>query len=251
MPWLRRARRAFSFKGHAPRNAARLRSSLAAGLVLILVSPFLSVVPATAAELVPVVIDLAKVRSAPVDGTAGANESVNFDFTITCSSTQSDCVNLVLTDSFPAPLVFDSVNVDPSYTISAAPNGFTLTFTNPLDEGGVGLVAGETVSFQAIGHVAGNVDASFNGVQVTNTAFATVDNPDSNNQASDVVGIVAPLSITSTISKSVSPSTVTGFPGQPVAFQLGATNSSNTSVDTLVIQDPAEALLPTNAYEYL
>ena len=234
------------------RGVGRIRSSVAAGVAVILVSPFLSVVPAAyAAELVPVVIDLAKVTSAPIDGTALANETVSFDFTITCSSTQSDCVNLTLTDSFPEPLVFDSVNPNANFTFAPAPNGFELTFTNPLDEGGFGLVAGDTVMFQAIGHVDGNVDASFDGVEVTNTAFATVDNPDSSTQASDVVSIVAPLVIQSTITKTVSPSTITGFQGVPVDFILGASNTSNTAVDTLEISDPADSALPTNAYEYL
>lgn len=228
----------------------RARALVAAGVALILVSPFLTVVPAYAA-LVPVVIDLSKTTSAPVDGVAGANESVTFDFTITCSSTQSDCVNLVLTDSFPDPLIFDSVNTNSNYTIAAAPNGFALTFTNPLDEGGVGLVAGESVSFQAIGHVVGDVDASFDGATVVNTAYATVDNPDSNNQSSSSVVIEAPLVVSSTISKSVTPNSLVGFPGVAVAFTLGATNTSNATVDTLQISDPAEAVLPTNAYQYL
>ena len=248
---LRRAARMSPKSGGVFEATKRARALVAAGVALILVSPFLSVVPAMAAELVPVVIDLSKTTSAPLDGTAGANESVTFDFTITCSSTQSDCVNLTLTDSFPAPLVFDSVNTNANYTIGSAANGFTLTFTNALDEGGVGLVAGETVSFQAIGHVAGDVDASFNGTTVTNTAYAAVDNPDSNNQSSAPVGIVAPLVVSSTIAKTVTPNTLVGFENKPVAFNLSATNTSNAVVDTLTISDPAEAALPTNAYDYL
>ena len=248
---LRRAVRTSPKSGGVFEATKRARALVAAGVALILVSPFFAVVPAMADDLVPVVIDLAKTTSAPIDGTAGANESVNFDFTITCSSTQSDCVNLTLTDSFPAPLVFDSVNTNSSYTIGTAANGFTLTFTNPLDEGGVGLVAGESVSFQAIGHVVGNVDASFDGTTVTNTAYATVDNPDSNNQASAPVGIIAPLVVSSTISKTVTPNAIVGFTDAPVAFNLSATNTSNAVVDTLIISDPAEAALPTNAYDYL
>jgi len=248
---LRRAARTSPKSGGVFEATKRARALVAAGVALILVSPFFSVVPAMAAELVPVVIDLAKTTSAPVDGTAGANESVTFDFTITCSSTQSDCVNLTLTDSFPAPLVFDSVNTNANYTIGTAANGFTLTFTNALDEGGVGLVAGETVSFQAIGHVVADVDASYDGTTVINTAYATVDNPDSNNQSSAPVGIVAPLVVSSTISKTVTPNTLVGFQDVPVNFALSATNTSNATVDTLEISDPAQASLPTNAYDYL
>ena len=252
MPFLRRRTRSTSRSGGVFEATRRARALVAAGVALILVSPFISVVPgAAAADLVPVVIDLSKTTSAPTDGTAVANESVYYDFTITCSSTQSDCVNLVLTDSFPEPIVFDSVNTNSNYTIGAAPNGFTLTFTNPLDEGGVGLVAGETVSFQAIGHVRGDVDASFDGQTVINTAYATVDNPDSNNESSAPVQIIAPLVVSSTISKTVTPNTLTGFEGLRVDFALSATNTSNATVDVLRISDPAEAALPTNAYEYL
>jgi hypothetical protein len=229
----------------------RARATVAAGVALILVSPFLSVVPAQAATLVPVVVDLSKTTSAPVVGTAVAGETVTFDYTVTCSSTQTDCVNLTLTDSFPAPLVFDSVNTNSNYSIASTTNGFVLNFTNPLDEGGVGLVAGETVSFQAIGHVASDVDAVYDGVTVVNTVYATVDNPDSNVEASAPVGIIAPLVVASSITKSVSPSTLTGFVGTPVTFTLTATNTTNSTVDVMTVSDPAEAALPTNAYEYL
>jgi hypothetical protein len=227
---------------------------IAAALAFVLVAPFVSAVPAVlAADLLPVVIDLSKTTEAPIGGAAAAAaDGVQFEFTITCVSNLADCVNLTLTDSFPEPLIFGAVTPNVDFTVSAAPNGFTVTFTQPLDEGGVGLVAGQTVVFSASGSVDPTVDASFDGVTVTNTAYAVVDNPDSNNQDSSNVLIEAPLVIQSTVSKTVTPSTLKAYPATPVAFVLGAQNTSNTSVDTLTIQDPIDPIgTPSTAFSYL
>lgn len=229
---------------------ARLRAAVAVGVAAALLSPLFVAVPsASAAELVPVVIDLSKTVDVSTPSPRSAGDNVTYNFTITCSSTQTDCVNLQLTDSFPAPLTFSSVAPNPKYVVSAAPNGFVLTFQSALDEGGIGLVAGETVSFTASGVVPTDVDASYDGDTITNTAFATVDNPDSNNQDSADVVIESPFVPSVTVGKTVTPESVKAFPGQAVNFALSATNSSNAGVTALVIQDPAS--FPSNAYDYV
>jgi large repetitive protein len=248
---LRRTRSARASRGVvlAPR---RSRAAIAGGVALILISPLISVISsAGAADLVPVVIDLAKVVNTTLHpgATYGAGDVVTYDLTVTCSSTQTDCVNMVLTDSLPAPIEFTNVTTNAKYTIGAASNGFELTFTSPLDEGGVGLVAGDTVSFQVKGKVADDVDASFDGQLVTNTAYVTVDNPDSNVDDSADITIYAPAVISSAVTKTVTPSTRKAFAGQTFDFTVTATNTSNRGVDTLIIQDPGT--VPSNAFDYL
>lgn len=236
-----------------PRFARALSwRAIAASVVsaVLVVTPVAGLPLALAADpLEPVLIELSK-EAVPVPPDAAIpGETVSYSFTVTCSSTQTDCVNMVLTDSFPEPLEFVSVSASTNFTIGAAPNGFALTFTNALDEGGVGLVAGESVSFTATAIVPTDADAAFDGTTVTNTAFVTVDNPDSNvSDAADTL-LDIPLTVGSTIAKAVSPSSVAGLPGTEVAFELSATNASNTSADSLVIQDPAT--LPSNAWDYL
>jgi large repetitive protein len=251
----RRSTRETRLRGGVMLEPRRSRSMIAAGVALVLLSPLVSAMPsATAADLVPVVIDLAKVVNTAEHpaATYGAGDVVTYDYTVTCSSTQSDCVNLVLTDPMPEPLEYTQVTTnDAKYSIALTPdnNGFVLTFVGGLDEGGVGLVAGETVTFQAKAKVKDDVDASFDGQTVTNTITATVDNPDSGNEASADITIYAPAVISSSIDKTVTPSTTKAFPGTAVDFSITATNTSNRDIDTLVVQDPAT--LPSNAFDYL
>jgi large repetitive protein len=228
----------------------RSRTMVAAGVSLILLSPIISVVPsAVAADLVPVVIDLAKVVNTTDHpaATYGAGDVVTYDLTVTCSSTQTDCVDMVLTDSLPDPLVFTNVTTNSKYSIGPATNGFELTFTTPLDEGGVGLVAGDTVTFQVKAKVADDVDAAFDGQVVTNTAYVTVSNPDSDVDDSADITIYAPAIISSSVTKTVTPSTRKAFAGQTFDFVTTATNTSNRGVDTLIIQDPGT--VPSNAFD--
>ena len=58
-----------------------------------------------------------------------------------------------------------------------------------------------------------------------------------------------PLDLESTISKTVTPNSVVGLPNTVVNFDLSATNTSNTAVDKLIIEDPAESA--SNAFDYL
>lgn len=239
------------FTADASGAQPRSRGAIAVAVALTLLSPLFVAMPsASAADLVPVVIDLSKTVDVSTPSPRSAGNNVSYSFTVTCSSTQTDCVNLKLTDSFPAPLTFVSVAPNPSkYDIGTAPNGFVLTFKSVLDEGGIGLVAGETVSFTATGQVPTNVDASYDGTTVTNTAYATVDNPDSNNQDSADIVINSPFVPGITVTKNVTPESVKNFTGEVVNFGLSAQNTSNSAVSQIVIQDPAA--FPTNAYDYV
>lgn len=228
-----------------------VRSVIAAALSMLMVVPVTGLPSAFAADLEPVLIELSKeVVLDPAGHALIPGEQVNYSITATCSSTVTDCINMKVTDSFPEPLVFNQVTTASSdYTVGTAPNGFVINFSQVLDEGGVGLKGGESITFMATATVPSNVDAKFDGDTITNTAFATVDNPDSNVDSSADVTLDIPVVIASTIDKTVSPTNVPGLPGTPVTFTLAATNSSNTAIDSLTVQDPS--VLPTNAFNYL
>jgi len=228
-----------------------VRSVIAAALSMLMVVPVTGLPSAYAADLEPVLIELSKEAVlTPADHALIPGEQVNYSITATCSSTVTDCINMKVTDSFPEPLVFNQVTTASSdYTVGTAPNGFVINFSQVLDEGGVGLQGGESITFMATATVPSNVDAKFDGDTITNTAFATVDNPDSNVNSSADVTLAIPTVIASTIDKTVTPANVPGLPGTPVTFTLAASNSSNTAISSLTVQDPS--VLPTNAFDYL
>ena len=227
-------------KGHA---------AVATAVAVALIVPTSGVVAAAADDLVFALIEVSKTATpAPPDALI-PGEQVTFDIEVSCSSTQTDCISMKVTDAMPAPLTLVSVSPSTRYTVATTGNSFVATFTTPLDEGGVGLPAGELVTLQVIAAVPSNVDASYDGQTVTNTAYVTVDNPDSNVQDTADVLLDIPLDLESTITKTVTPPSVVGLPNTVVNFDLSATNTSNAAVDKLIVEDPAEPA--SNAFDYL
>jgi len=235
----------------APRSGGRkwwqwgkAHAVVATAVAVALVVPTSGAMSASADDLVFALIEVAKTATPAAPDALIPGEQVTFDIEVSCSSTQTDCISMKVTDALPPPLTLVSVSsspVVPGYTVVTTGNSFVATFNKPLAEGGIGLPAGELVKIQVVAAVPANVDASYNGATVTNTAFVTVDNPESNVQDSADVLLSVPLDLKSTISKSVTPATVVGTPNTVVNFDLTATNTSNTGVDTLVVEDPAGA----------
>jgi hypothetical protein len=226
-------------------------AALATLLATTLIMPLVPAQQADAAEpLVFALIEIAKdADPAATTRALTPGENVEFNIDVSCSSTQTDCVSMKLQDAMPEPLELISVSNSPYYTQSITGNAFELTFTTPLDEGGIGLQSGELVTVTVTARVPLDADAAFNGQTLTNTAYVTVDNPDSNVQDDAQVLLEVPLDLASTITKTITPAAVTGFPGTPINFDLVGANSSNSAVDTLMIQDPAEPA--SNAFDYL
>ncbi|MGV8970097.1 MAG: DUF5979 domain-containing protein [Microbacteriaceae bacterium] len=224
---------------------------LASLLTATLIFPLVPAQQADAAEpLVFALIEIAK-DADPAAATRAVlpGENVQFDIEVSCSSTQTDCVGMKMQDAMPAPLELVTVSNSLDYTQVVTGNAFELTFRQPLDIGGIGLKSGELISVTVTARVPLNANASFDGQTITNTAFITVDNPDSNVQDDAQVLLDIPLALSSTITKTVTPSAVVGFVGTPVNFNLSGSNSSNSVVDTLTIQDPANPA--SNAFDYL
>jgi uncharacterized repeat protein (TIGR01451 family) len=118
----------------------RAHAVVAATLSAILIFPVLGVQAAAAADpLVFALIEVSKTATPAAPTALIPGENVTFDIEVSCSSTQTDCVNMKLTDAMPAPLALVAVSASPAYTSQITGNQFVLTFTNPLDVGGIGL----------------------------------------------------------------------------------------------------------------
>ena len=184
-------------------------AAIATAVAVSLLVPTTGALPAAADDLVFALIEVSKTASPAAPDALIPGEQVTFDIEVSCSSTQTDCISMAVTDAMPAPLTLVSVSPSTRYTVVTTGNSFVATFTTPLDEGGVGLPAGELVTMQVIAAVPLDADASYNGQTVTNTAYVTVDNPESNVQDSADVLLEIPLDLQSTIVKTVTPTTVT------------------------------------------
>ncbi|MFF2272916.1 DUF5979 domain-containing protein [Agromyces sp. NPDC058136] len=179
-----------------------------------------------------------------------------FSYTIelTCNSNLVDtCVNAELTDTLPAPLVFDPTVNPPVVVIgggtsSVAVDGTNLTvdFTS-TGSAGTGQPAGSKATVTVFVTVPQDISADVNDQDIVNTVNATGDNA-LPKDASSTITIEVPEILDSTVSKSVDDHQddtapgVPALPGQPVDYTIGGGNASNRSVDEIVVQDPADGV---------
>lgn len=234
---------------------SRLFSSIAVVALVTLFAPFIAFQPALAAEGdpdEPVLIQFEKEAIPDAPTAVGPGQTVTYQFTINCSSLETDCLDLTLADTVPAPLVLQSVTMatqDPPIDIQISGNDFTVEVTDDLGGGLTGMQAGTGVQLNATATVPADLSADFDGVLLDNTAVVTVTNredltldPPRPNlvESSAQVLLAVPRVLGSDTTKTVTPETTPAVLGRSVAFALGATNTSNGSVDELVIQEPAD-----------
>lgn len=206
--------------------------------------------------LAPVLVQFAKTLTADTVVPAVPNAQVGYSIGVNCSDLETDCINLHIDDTVPAPLVLQSVTMAgnggaaagaPTSQIVITGNSFTATFTTDLGGGNRGLTAGASAEFTVVATVPAGVSADYDGQTVVNTAFARLDNLNSDKQASASIPLSIPTTLASTIDKTISPSTVSAVQGTAVTINLDAHNTSNRAVDSLVVQDPAN---PATVFDY-
>lgn len=237
------------------RRRGRLLPSIAVVAIVTLFAPFIAFQSATAAEGdpdEPVLVQFSKVAIPPAALAAVEPAgTVTYQFTINCSSLETDCLDLTLTDVVPAPLVLQSVSTAqsiPPIQTQITGNAFTVRIIDDLGGGLVGLQAGTGIQINATATVPADLSADFDGAILPNTATVTVSNREDLNldprrpstiESSAEVRLAVDRTLASQVTKTITPESETAIEGTPVAMSLGATNSSNGSVDSLVIQEPA------------
>lgn len=239
---------------------------LRAGAAIAVLALAISLAAAPTAVAAPVIAD-----PAPADVTAVASlskeasvaevapgETFTYTLTVGCSSiTDLGCKDAVLTDVVPAPFeVVDAVvgaGVNTALEPAISGNTVTVTWVTDLD-GAAGSAVGILDATTGVVEITARLpeDASYdaNGTEVFNEAYIEgsnfVDVP-----ASAGVTPVIPLDLETTPTKSLSPASAIALPGTPVTASLGGGNDSNATVDTLVIQDPADETATPNPFEML
>ncbi len=219
-----------------------------------LLAPFAVLQGAVAAEGdpdEPVLVQFEK-DAIPANPTAVVpGGTVTYQFTINCSSLETDCLDLTLEDVVPEPLELQTVTTAqsiPPIDVDITGNSFSVRIIDDLGGGNVGLQAGTGIQLNATATVPADLSADWNGVVVDNTATVTVSNREdltldpprpSTLESSAQVVFAVTRTLASQVTKSVTPEEATAVLGTSVAVALTATNTSNGSVDALTIQEPS------------
>lgn len=194
-------------------------------------------------------------KTAVEAGPFGPGDTVTYQITVNCSSVNDPgCLNTVLSDDLPEPLLFNpaienpvSVQINPpagqpagdyDLEVDAAGNSFTLTPGLDLAADPIVWPAGYSMTVTVNAIVDPAIDGTWDGATVTNTATAVADNAPATPATADVV-LAVDTTLESSIDKTVAPtSTLPAVPGQVVDWRVTPGNASNQNVDTIVIQDP-------------
>lgn len=191
---------------------------------------------------------------APDESPYRPGDQFSYTIELTCNSNLVDtCVNAVLSDTLPAPLVFDpsveppvEVNGGGASTVSVDGSDFTVAFETD-GSAGTGQPSGQKATITVFVQIPSDISADYNDAAIVNTATATADNalPVDDDAA---ITIEVPEVLDSTVTKSVDDHQPDGTPGvpalpdQPVDYTIGGGNASNRSVDEIVVQDPADGV---------
>ena len=203
----------------------------------------LPVVAAAADDAEPAYVTLVTSATPAPPTSVGPGGTITFTYTINCSSDVAGCVDLQVSNELPDPLTLENVSMSSSSaqgSFTTTADSFVLTFTNDLGGGQVGLPDGFSVEFLATARVPGDVSADFDGDVLVNEAFATLAYSASNTSDSAEVLLEVPTVLASTAAHAVTPTTVDAVSGREVVYRLEGVNTSNTAVDELLLQFPAD-----------
>ncbi|MFC7876885.1 DUF5979 domain-containing protein [Isoptericola sp. NPDC057391] len=201
-----------------------------------------AVIPATTASAASWGIQKVVTSEGPYE----PGQQVQFAIQISCSDPNAQpCTNSVMTDELPEGLILVDASVstgDGDLVVDTDTN--TVTYSDDTAPNGSQAVI--TVTAQ----VDPDLPYSANGVPITNTATVDGDNTDPASADATVTPVVD-LELGSETTKSIEPEGALAAPGTAATMTIGATNTSNDPVDTLVIQDPVDPTADPNPFTYL
>lgn len=242
------------------RLRSRRRGGLVAALAILLALPLvlIGIAPASAAD--QGVLTVRKDVTGHVGDVPTYTPGQTFSYTVRIGCSNLDgagCTNAQLTDVLPDPLELDPSVPDPvqvsgvvSSTTDTSDGNVAVRFTEPLDHGDVGIQGGNEATVTIFVRVPADATPAQAG-RIVNTADVTQSNGDPRSDSAAVVVEVDDV-LASTVTKAVDShgaNPVPAVPGQPVDWTITGRNTSNRTVDALVLQDPADS--GTDSFQYL
>ena len=184
--------------------------------------------------LAPVIADLGITKTTTSDD---ASPGASVAYTITLTNNGPDAAaNVVVTDTLPANLLFQSINVPAGFnctTPAAGANG-TITCTT------ASMASGTTAVFTLVVQLTGNAVGPIN-----NTVGATSDTDDNNggNDTGSASPVAVPSNGTADLSVVKSTQTTTAAPGDTVTYTISVTNNGPHPASDIIVNDALPASL--------
>jgi large repetitive protein len=184
--------------------------------------------------IIPVVADLGITKTTQSDG-AAAGASVAYTITLTNNGPDA-ATNVVMSDTLPSELLFQSINVPAGFTCTTPAVGSTGTITCNAAT----LANGATATFTLIVQLTATAVGPIN-----NTATATSDTDDNNggNDSSGASPVAVGSNSTADLVASKSSATTTAAPGDTVTYTIAVTNNGPNPANDVIVNDELPASL--------
>ncbi|MFE5338754.1 DUF5979 domain-containing protein [Isoptericola sp. NPDC056578] len=204
-----------------------------------------AVIPATTASAATWSIS----KEATTPGPYSPGQQVTYEVQISCSDPSTPCQNTEFTDALPdgLELVTAEIISQPAGTagdLTVDTDGNVVTAVWPS------FTNGEQATISITVQIDPDLPYSENGVPIVNTATVVADNAPENSADESITPDVE-LVLDSETTKTIDPEGALAAPGTAATMTIGATNTSNDPVDTLVIQDPVDPTADPNPFTYL
>ncbi|HEV7763978.1 MAG TPA: DUF11 domain-containing protein [Thermoanaerobaculia bacterium] len=184
--------------------------------------------------LIPLVADLGITKTTTADG-AAQGSSVAYTITLTNNGPDA-AANVVVTDTLPAELLFQSITVPAGFNCTTPAVGSTGTITCTAAT----FASGSTAVFTLVVQVSPTAVGPIN-----NTATATSDTDDNNggNNGGSASGVPVGSGGTADLSVVKSSQTTTAGPGDPVTYTITVTNDGPNAANDVIVTDTLPASL--------
>ncbi|MDP9193352.1 MAG: DUF11 domain-containing protein [Acidobacteriota bacterium] len=188
----------------------------------------------TTTILAPVIADLGITKTTTADG-AAAGSSIAYTITLTNNGPDA-AANVVVTDTLPAELLFQSISVPSGFNCTTPAVGATGTITCTA----ASMASGTTVTFTLVVQLTASAVGPIN-----NNATATSDTTDNNAGNSSGSAAAVPVSAGNTTDLSIQKSslTTTAAPGDTVTYTIAVTNNGPGLANDVIVSDTLPASL--------
>lgn len=229
--------------------------SVGAALAAVLVLAMVPLAASTAAAEGSSQVSLTKTASTT---TVAPGQTFSYTLEVSCTAVDvgTGCTNATLTDSIPAEFEIVSVTVGAGLSAQTpvqSGQDVTVVFDSPLDDppGAIGLPASASGVVTITVRARDDLPYEADGIPVTNTGHLTATNELAPADSSASVTPEVPLDLSTSATKSFSPTGAPADPGTPTTVTMNGTNTSNAGVDSIVLTDPADPTASPNPFDHL
>jgi uncharacterized repeat protein (TIGR01451 family) len=184
--------------------------------------------------LAPMAADLGITKTTTSDG-AAAGSSIAYTITLTNNGPDA-AANVVVTDTLPSELLFQSISVPSGFNCTTPAIGATGTITCTAAT----MASGTTATFTLVVKLTANAIGPIN-----NNASATSDTDDNNggNDTGNAPSVPVSAGNTADLAVVKSTQTTTAGPGDPVTYTIAVTNNGPGVANDVIMSDTLPASL--------